>query len=100
MQRETLEIWARLGVGDAVAERGIQWRVGRTYHRGRLLFETVLADQPDEHFPPFVNISQSEVEGLLVARARGARSADPPRRTGSSGSTQDAGGRGRHLRDR
>lgn len=68
MQRETLEIWARLGIGDRVAERGIRWRVGRTYFRGRLLFETHLPDQPHEHFPPFVNISQSEVEELLVAR--------------------------------
>ena len=69
MQRETLEIWARLGIGESVARRGIQWRVGRTYHRGRQLFETHLPGH-DEHFPPFVNISQSEVEELLEARLR------------------------------
>jgi 2-polyprenyl-6-methoxyphenol hydroxylase-like FAD-dependent oxidoreductase len=68
MQRETLEIWARLGVGEQVARRGIQWRVGRTYFRGRQLFEVHLPGD-DEHFPPFVNISQSEVEELLEARA-------------------------------
>ena len=68
MQRETLEIWARLGVGERVAHRGIQWRVGRTYFRGRPLFEVHLPGD-DEHFPPFVNISQSEVEELLEARA-------------------------------
>ncbi|HUF07346.1 MAG TPA: FAD-dependent monooxygenase, partial [Candidatus Binatia bacterium] len=68
MQRETLEIWARLGAGERVAERGVRWRVGRTYFRGRQLFETRLPDH-DEHFPPFVNISQSEVEDLLEARA-------------------------------
>ncbi|HEY6607826.1 MAG TPA: FAD-dependent monooxygenase [Candidatus Limnocylindria bacterium] len=68
MQRETLEIWTRLGVGEAIAERGIQWRIGRTYHRGRLLFETRLPDEPGEHVPPFVNISQSEVEERLAAR--------------------------------
>jgi 2-polyprenyl-6-methoxyphenol hydroxylase-like FAD-dependent oxidoreductase len=67
MQRETLEIWARLGIGEQVAERGIRWRTGRTYHRGRQLFEVQLPAS-DEHFPPFVNISQSEVEGLLEAR--------------------------------
>jgi 2-polyprenyl-6-methoxyphenol hydroxylase-like FAD-dependent oxidoreductase len=67
MQRETLEIWARLGIGERVAERGIQWQVGRTYHRGRLLFEVRLPAH-DEHFPPFVNISQSEVEELLEVR--------------------------------
>jgi pentachlorophenol monooxygenase/3-(3-hydroxy-phenyl)propionate hydroxylase len=67
MQRETLEIWARLGIGETVAKRGIQWQVGRTYHRGRLLFEVRLPAS-DEHFPPFVNISQSEVEELLESR--------------------------------
>jgi pentachlorophenol monooxygenase/3-(3-hydroxy-phenyl)propionate hydroxylase len=67
MQRETLEIWARLGIGETVAKRGIQWQVGRTYHRGRLLFEVPLPAS-DEHFPPFVNISQSEVEELLESR--------------------------------
>jgi 2-polyprenyl-6-methoxyphenol hydroxylase-like FAD-dependent oxidoreductase len=68
MQRETLEIWQRLGIGQEVADRGIQWRVGRTYFRGRPLFEVHLPGD-GEHFPPFVNISQSEVEELLEARA-------------------------------
>jgi 2-polyprenyl-6-methoxyphenol hydroxylase-like FAD-dependent oxidoreductase len=68
MQRETLEIWARMGVGERVAQRGIQWRIGRTYFRGRQLFEVHLPGD-GEHFPPFVNISQSEVEELLEARA-------------------------------
>ena len=66
MQRETLEIWARLGVGDRVAQRGVQWRIGRTSYRGRELFSVELPTH-DEHFPPFVNISQSEVEDLLEA---------------------------------
>ena len=68
MQRETLEIWERLGVGKRIALRGVQWRVGRTSFRGRQLFEVHLPGD-DEHFPPFVNISQSEVEELLEARA-------------------------------
>ena len=67
MQRETLEIWARLGIGDAVAGRGVQWHVGRTFVRGRELFTTRLS-AGEEHFPPFVNISQSEVEDLLEVR--------------------------------
>jgi 2-polyprenyl-6-methoxyphenol hydroxylase-like FAD-dependent oxidoreductase len=70
MQRESLETWARLGIGEAVAARGIQWRVGRTYFRGRELFSVELPGS-DEHFPPFVNISQSEVEELLLDRVAG-----------------------------
>ena len=90
MQRETLEIWARLGVGERVADRGIQWRVGRTYFRGRQLFEVHLPGD-DEHFPPFVNISQSEVEELLEARALelGVRI---HRGHAFAGLSQDAGG--------
>ena len=67
MQRETLEIWARAGIGEEVARRGVRWTVGRTYYRGRQLFEVHLPEG-DEHFPPFVNISQSEVEERLEAR--------------------------------
>ena len=67
MQRETLEIWARAGIGEEVARRGVRWTVGRTYFRGRQLFEVHLPEG-DEHFPPFVNISQSEVEEDLEAR--------------------------------
>lgn len=68
MQRETLEIWARIGIGERVAERGVQWRVGRTYFRGRELFSVELPGAGKEHFPPFVNISQSEVEEMLADR--------------------------------
>jgi 3-(3-hydroxy-phenyl)propionate hydroxylase len=68
MQRETLEIWDRLGIGERVAERGIQWNVGRTYFRERELFSVHLPGSGDDHFPPFVNISQTEVEGLLRRR--------------------------------
>jgi 3-(3-hydroxy-phenyl)propionate hydroxylase len=68
MQRETLEIWARLGIGEAVAERGIQWRTARTYFRGRELFSVQLAGSVTDHFPPFVNINQTEVEEMLLHR--------------------------------
>ncbi|HSM39040.1 MAG TPA: FAD-dependent monooxygenase [Candidatus Limnocylindrales bacterium] len=68
MQRETLEIWARLGIGETVAQRGVQWHTGRTYFRDRELFSVELPHSPDDHFPPFVNISQTEVEDLLLQR--------------------------------
>jgi len=71
VQRESLEIWARLGVGDAIAARGVRWRTGRTYLRGRELFKIELPDGGDEHFPPFVNISQSEVEERLLECVQG-----------------------------
>lgn len=71
MQRETLEVWTRLGVGEQVAARGRHWTVGRTYYRDRELFSIRLPSDADDHFPPFVNVSQTEVERLLLARVEG-----------------------------
>lgn len=68
MQRETLEIWERLGIGQAVADRGVQWSIGRTFFRGRELFAIRLPSSAADHFPAFVNISQTEVEDKLLAR--------------------------------
>ncbi len=68
MQRETLEIWERLGIGQRVADRGTQWSVGRTYFRGRELFSVQLPGRQGDHFPAFVNVSQTEVEQLLIGR--------------------------------
>lgn len=70
MQRETLEIWARIGIGERVASRGVQWRTGRTYYGTRELFSVELPGSSGDHFPPFVNISQTEVEELLLDRCR------------------------------
>ena len=70
MQRETLEIWARIGIGERVAKRGVQWRIGRTYYGTRELFSVELPGTSADHFPPFVNISQTEVEELLLDRCR------------------------------
>jgi len=69
MQKETLEAWARLGFGEQVAARGVAWTLGRTYYRGRELFQTSFPVVGRDHFPPFVNVSQTEVEELMVARA-------------------------------
>jgi len=68
MQRETLECWARLGFGEQVADRGVAWTLGRTYYRDLELFQTRFPVVGRDHFPPFVNVSQTEVERLMVAR--------------------------------
>jgi 3-(3-hydroxy-phenyl)propionate hydroxylase len=92
MQRETLEIWARLGIGDAVARRGVQWRTGRTYYRERELFRVELPDDEADHFPPFVNISQGEVEGMLHDRLAGLPNVELRPRHRLAGVVQDADG--------
>jgi len=74
MQKETLECWATLGLGEEVARRGVAWTQGRTYYRGLELFQTSLPALGRDHFPPFVNISQTEVEGLMVEQCEASPS--------------------------
>jgi 2-polyprenyl-6-methoxyphenol hydroxylase-like FAD-dependent oxidoreductase len=92
MQRETLEIWARLGIGERVAERGVQWNIGRTYFQGRELFSIRLPSGEGDHFPPFVNISQTEVEDLLLERLAQLPEVDLRWGHRVSGLAQDADG--------
>lgn len=92
MQRETLEIWARLGIGDRVARRGVQWNVGRTYFRGTELFQVRLPGSAGDHFPPFVNINQTEVEEMLLARLAELPQVDLRWSHRLVGLSQDAGG--------
>ena len=53
-----------------MAKRGVQWNLGRTYFRGRELFQVRLPSSNRDHFPPFVNINQTEVEEMLLGRIR------------------------------
>jgi 3-(3-hydroxy-phenyl)propionate hydroxylase len=92
MQRETLEIWERLGIGQAVADRGVQWNVGRTYFRGRELFAIRLPSSEADHFPAFVNISQTEVEDKLLGRLGELPEVDLRWGHQLTGLTQDADG--------
>ncbi len=98
MQRETLEIWARLGVGEQVAKRGVQWSIGRTYFRGRELFSVRLPGAGDDHFPPFVNINQTEVEALLLERVEQLRQVNLRWGHQLTGVVQDADGVGLRVR--
>ncbi|GAA0232976.1 FAD-dependent monooxygenase [Cryptosporangium japonicum] len=66
-QRDVLDVWDSVGVGRAIAERGVTWTTARTFHRDRELFSTRFADRGRSVFPPFVNVSQSETEAVLDA---------------------------------
>lgn len=68
--KRTLEIFDRLGIGDAVVERGVTWNVGRTFHREREVFSFNLLPESGHHRPGMVNLQQYHLEQLLVERAR------------------------------
>lgn len=66
-QRDVLEVWAAIGVGEQIAAEGVTWDTARTFHRDTELFSQKFVDHGQSPFPPFVNVSQARTEELLDA---------------------------------
>jgi 3-(3-hydroxy-phenyl)propionate hydroxylase len=69
--QKSLEIFDRLGIYPRIAERGVQWRVGRTYAGHDEVYSFDLGAQAEFSLsaqPPFMNIQQFYIEGFLVER--------------------------------
>lgn len=68
--KRALEILDRLGVGAACVEKGVTWKVGRTFHREAEVFNFDLLPEDGHKMPAFVNLQQYWVEQYLVERAQ------------------------------
>lgn len=68
--KRTLEIFDRLGCGDALVAEGVSWNVGKVFLRDELLWRFDLLPEPGHERPAFINVQQYVVEGHLVRRAR------------------------------
>ncbi|MEU8123713.1 FAD-dependent monooxygenase [Spirillospora sp. NPDC049024] len=72
-QRDVLDVLDRVGCAEPMIARGVTWTTGRTYHRGDELFAVTFPDAGRGAVPPWINISQAEVE----ARLRDLAAAEP-----------------------
>jgi 3-(3-hydroxy-phenyl)propionate hydroxylase len=70
--KRTLEIFDRLGFGDAICGKGVSWDVGRTFLRDQEVYSFNLRPQPDHKRPGMINLQQYYLEELLVERCLGA----------------------------
>jgi 3-(3-hydroxy-phenyl)propionate hydroxylase len=66
--KRTLEVWHRLGVGETVRESGVQWQIGRLFHRDQQVYSFDLLPEAGHRMPAFVNLQQDQVETLLHDR--------------------------------
>lgn len=64
--KRSLEVLDRLGVGDACVEKGVTWKVGRTFHRDSEVFSYDLLPEDGHKMPAFVNLQQYYLEEYLV----------------------------------
>ena len=67
--KRTLEVWDRLGVGDAMCAKGVEWNVGKVYFRDELLYQFNLLPEPGHERPAFINLQQYYAEAYLAVRA-------------------------------
>lgn len=69
--QKSLEIFERLGIFGRIANKGVQWSVGRTFAGDDEVYSFDLSTQSGYNLsrqPPFINIQQFYIEGYLVER--------------------------------
>jgi 3-(3-hydroxy-phenyl)propionate hydroxylase len=67
--KRTLEIWDRLGVGEAMCAKGVQWHVGRVFFGAEQLYQFDLLPEAGHERPAFINLQQYYAEAFLALRA-------------------------------
>lgn len=66
IQGDVLEVLDKFDCGEAVAAKGVPWRIGHTYIRGEEIATQIYPER--EGFAEFVNLSQFRIEEILLAR--------------------------------
>jgi 3-(3-hydroxy-phenyl)propionate hydroxylase len=74
--KRSLEIFDRLGCGDAVVRKGVGWNVGRVFFGDRKLYSFNLLLDAGHRRPAFVNLQQAYLEEILIQGARASGRVD------------------------
>lgn len=64
--RRSLEIFARLGLGRQLLDKGVAWKKGTVYRKDVPLFENIIEEDSNQEYPLFLNIQQYYLEEWLV----------------------------------
>jgi 3-(3-hydroxy-phenyl)propionate hydroxylase len=67
--KRSLEVWDRLGCGEAITRKGVSWKVGKVFFRDKLVYTFDLLPEAGHCRPAFVNLQQYYIEGLLYDHA-------------------------------
>lgn len=67
--KRTLEIFDRLGCGEAMVSKGVSWSIGKVFFRHEQIYSFNLLPEAGHQRPAFINLQQYYVEGYLAARA-------------------------------
>lgn len=66
--KRTLDIWDRMGVGDAMVEKGVVWNVGKVFWGGNPdpIYQFDMLPVKDQKRPGFINLQQYYAEEQLL----------------------------------
>lgn len=76
--KRQLEIFDRLGCGDAMVDKGVVWSLGKVFFRDRKVFEFNLLPEGGHKRPAFINLQQYYLERYLVERIRALQAQGKP----------------------
>jgi 3-(3-hydroxy-phenyl)propionate hydroxylase len=68
--KRPLEILDRLGCGQSMVDKGVQWNVGKVFFDDRKVFEFNLLPEDGHRRPAFINLQQYYFEQYLIERVR------------------------------
>lgn len=66
LSRHSLEIADRLGAGEALTRRALPWTTGHSYYRDTEVLRFEMPHDDRDPHPPMVNLSQADLEQILV----------------------------------
>ena len=92
--KRSLDIFDRLGVGDAMVEKGVTWNVGKVFWGSdpEPVYQFDLLPVKDQRRPAFINIQQYHVESFLLDALAGQPAIDIRWGHGVAGVRPHAGG--------
>ncbi|HEY4665098.1 MAG TPA: FAD-dependent monooxygenase [Comamonas sp.] len=64
--RRSMEILQQVGVADRMLKSGLSWQFGNSFYRGQRVFRMEAPHDPDDRFPPMLNIQQQYMEQYLL----------------------------------
>lgn len=66
LTRRSVEILQQVGVAGPFLKKGLPWSRGRSFYRGREVYQMVMPHDEDDRFLPGLNLQQQYIEEFLV----------------------------------
>lgn len=66
LTRRSVEILQQVGLAGPFLEKGLPWSRGRSFYRGREVYQMVMPHDEDDRFLPGLNLQQQYIEEYLV----------------------------------